>query len=51
MDQFSGSGHIAEIRQAISHSDALRANDADLLAEIAVDSMIEFSRKNHIRPS
>jgi ketosteroid isomerase-like protein len=42
---------IAEIRQAISNSDALRANDADRLAEIAVDSMIAFSRKNHIRPS
>jgi ketosteroid isomerase-like protein len=42
---------IAEIRQAISDSDALRANDAERLAEIAVDSMIAFGRKNHIRPS
>lgn len=42
---------IAEISRAMSNSDALRANDADRLAEIAVDSMIEFARKNRIRPS
>jgi hypothetical protein len=42
---------IAEISRAMSNSDALRANDADRLAEIAVDSMIQFARKNRIRPS
>jgi hypothetical protein len=35
----------------MSQSDALRVTDADRLAEIAVDTMIEFSRKIQIRPS
>jgi hypothetical protein len=42
---------IAEIIRAMSDSDALRASDADRLAEIAVDSMIEATRKNRIRPA
>jgi len=40
----------AEISLAMSNSDGLRANDADRLAEIAVNSMIEFARKNRTRP-
>jgi hypothetical protein len=42
---------IAEISRAMSDSDALRASDADRLAEIAVDSMIKSTRKNRIRPA
>jgi hypothetical protein len=42
---------IAEISRAMSDTDALRARDADRLAEIAVDSMIESTRKNRIRPA
>jgi hypothetical protein len=42
---------IAEISHAMSDSDALRASDADRLAEIAVDSMIESTRKNRIPPA
>jgi hypothetical protein len=42
---------IAEISRAMSDSDALRASDADRLAEIAVDSMIESTRKNRIWPA
>jgi hypothetical protein len=37
---------IAEISRAMTNSDALRAGDADRLAEIAVDAMIESTRKN-----
>ena len=42
---------IAEISRAMSQSDALWATDADRLAEIAVDTMIECTRKIQIRPS
>lgn len=42
---------IAEIRRAMSNSPALRAGNADRLAEIAVDAMIESTRKNRITPS
>jgi len=42
---------IAEISRAISDSDALRARDANQLAEIAVDSIIATTRRNAIRPS
>ena len=42
---------IAKISRAMSESDTLRASDADRLAEIAVDSMIESTRKNRIRPA
>jgi hypothetical protein len=41
---------IAEISRAMSHGDA-RAIDPDRLAEIAVDVMIESSRKIQFRPS
>jgi hypothetical protein len=41
---------IAEISRAISLSEALRAGDADRLAEIAVDCMIESTHTNQIRP-
>jgi hypothetical protein len=42
---------IAEISRAMSHGDALRTIDPDRLAEIAVDVMIESSRKIQFRPS
>jgi hypothetical protein len=42
---------IAEISRAMSHGDALRAIDSDRLAEIAVDVMIESTRKIQFRPS
>jgi hypothetical protein len=42
---------IAEISRAMSHSDALGAIDSDRLAEIAVDVMIESTRKIQFRPS
>jgi hypothetical protein len=42
---------IAEISRAMSHGDALRAADPDRLAEIAVDVMIESTRKIQLRPS
>jgi hypothetical protein len=43
---------IAEISRAMAESsDALRTGDADQLAEIAVDAMIESTRKMGIRPS
>jgi hypothetical protein len=42
---------IAEISRAMPHSDALRAIDSDRLAEIAVDVMIESTRKIQFRPS
>jgi hypothetical protein len=41
---------IGEISRAISHSEALRAGDADRLAEIAVDCIIESTHSNQIRP-
>jgi hypothetical protein len=41
---------IAEISRAMSNSGALRASDADRLAEIAVDAMIESTRKNRNLP-
>jgi hypothetical protein len=40
---------IAEISRAMSHSDALQATDPDRLAEIAVDMMIESTRKIQFR--
>jgi hypothetical protein len=42
---------IAEISRAMSHGDALRAADPDRLAEIAVDVMIESTRKVQFRQS
>ena len=42
---------IAEISRAMSHADTLRAIDSDRLAEIAVDVMIESTRKIQFRPS
>jgi hypothetical protein len=42
---------IAEISRAMSHSDAVRETDPDRLAEIAVDTMIESTRKIRFRPS
>jgi hypothetical protein len=42
---------IDEISRAMSKSDALGASDADRLAEIAVDSIIESTRKNRYLPS
>jgi hypothetical protein len=42
---------IAEISRAMSQSDALRVTDADRLAEIAVDTMIESTRGIQIEPS
>jgi hypothetical protein len=42
---------IAEISRAIALGDALRTIDPDRLAEIAVDVMIESSRKIQFRPS
>jgi hypothetical protein len=42
---------IAEISRAMSHDDALRAADPGRLAEIAVDVMIESTRKIQLRPS
>jgi hypothetical protein len=42
---------IAEISRAMLDSDALRASDADRLAEIAVDSLIESTHKNRIPPA
>jgi hypothetical protein len=42
---------IAEISRAMSHGDALRAIDPGRLAEIAVDVMIESSRKIQFRPN
>ena len=42
---------ITEVSRAISRSDARRAIDADRLAEIAVDTMIESTRKIQIPPS
>jgi hypothetical protein len=42
---------IIEISRALAGSDALRTGDADQLAEIAVDAMIESTRKMGIRPS
>jgi hypothetical protein len=41
---------IGQISRAISDSDALGAGDADRLAEIAVDAIIESTRKSQIRP-
>jgi hypothetical protein len=41
---------IAEISRAMSHGDELRAIDSDRLAEIAVDVMIESTRKIQFRP-
>jgi hypothetical protein len=40
---------IAKISRGMSEREGLRAGDADRLAEIAVDCMIEYSRT--IRPS
>jgi hypothetical protein len=42
---------IAEISRAMSRSGALRATDPDWLAEVAVDVMIESTRKIQFRPS
>jgi hypothetical protein len=42
---------IDEVSRAISNSDALRAGDADRLAEVAVDTMIECTHENRIQPS
>ncbi len=42
---------IDESSRAMSKSDALGAGDADRLAEIAVDAMIESTRKNRYLPS
>ncbi len=42
---------IAEISRAMSQSDALRVNDAERLAEIAVDTMIESARGMQTEPS
>jgi hypothetical protein len=42
---------IAEISRAMRNAESLSAGDACRLAEIAVDSMIEFSHKNQFRPS
>ena len=42
---------IIEISRAMAASDALRAGDADQLAEIAVDAMIASARKMGIRPT
>jgi hypothetical protein len=42
---------ITEISRAMAGSGALRTGDSDRLAEIAVDAMIESSRKLGIRPS
>ena len=42
---------ISEISRAMAGSDALQTCDADQLAEIAVDAMIESTRKMGIRPS
>ena len=42
---------ITEISRAMAASDALRTGDADELAQIAVDAMIESARKMGIRPS
>lgn len=42
---------IAQIRRAMSDSEALYAKDAERLAEIAVHAIIEATRKNQIRPS
>jgi hypothetical protein len=42
---------IAEISRAMSQSDSLRVTDADRLAEIAVDTMIESTRGIQIEPS
>ena len=42
---------IAEISRAMSHGYALRAIDSGRLAEIAVDVMIESSRKIQFRPN
>lgn len=42
---------VAEISRAMSQSHALRANDPDQLAELAVDTMIESTRKIQFRPS
>jgi hypothetical protein len=41
---------IAEISRAMSAGDALWAIDSDRLAEIAVDVMIESTRKIQFRP-
>lgn len=42
---------ITEISRAMAGSDALRTGDSDRLAEIAVDAMIESTRKMGLRPS
>ena len=42
---------ITEISRAIAGSDAIQTGDPDQLAEIAVDAMIESTRKMGIRPS
>lgn len=42
---------ITEIRRAMSEDAALPLADADRLAEIAVDTMIESTRKMQIRKS
>jgi hypothetical protein len=42
---------IAEISRALSDGDVLRAVDPDQLAEIAVDVMIESTRKVQFRQS
>jgi len=42
---------ITEISRAMAGGDVLRGGDADELAQIAVDTMIESARKMGIRPS
>lgn len=41
---------IAKVSRAMDDSDALVAGDADQLAEVAMDAIIESTRNNHIRP-
>jgi len=41
---------IAEISRSMADSDALGTADADRLAEIAVDAMIESTRRMDMRP-
>ena len=42
---------ITEISRAMAASDALRTGDANQLAEIAVDAVIESTRRMGIQPS
>ena len=42
---------IGEISRAMVATDALRASDADRLAEVAVDVMIELTHRHRIQPS